>query len=287
MQTSLNHLPENKQKELNKIADTIRQNCDDVEMVILYGSYARGDYKEEKDIDPNAKSGHPSDYDILVVTHKKEVALDVNLWSKISKICQDLNLSAQPRIITHDIEALNIKLAEAQYFFSDVKKDGVIIFDTKHFELAEERNLSASEKKRIAQDHYDECCVAAESFFDGYNFYLGKKDYKRAAFMLHQSAESSYKGVLLVLSNYSPREHFLEFLGNEAAKYSNLMHNIFAKVSKEDEERFKLLEYAYIGARYDPNYKISSDDLEKLSVDVKKLLDLSKKVCEERINSLG
>lgn len=287
MKSSLAHLPKNKQDELQKITQTIRQNCDNVEMVVLYGSYARGDYKEEKDIDPKAKSGHPSDYDILVVTHKKDVALDINLWSRISKTCQDLGLSAQVRIITHDIEALNIKLAEGQYFFSDVKKDGVMLFNSKHFELAEERNLTMSEKRRIAQDYFEECFGAAESFFDGYNFYLGKNDYKRAAFSLHQSAESAYKAVLLVCSNYSPREHFLEFLGNEAAKYSNLMHNIFAKISKEDEERFKLLEYAYIGARYDPNYKISLDDLEKLSVDVKKLLELSKKVCEERINGLG
>ncbi len=287
MQTSLDHLPENKQKELNKIADTIRQNCDDVEMIILYGSYARGDYKEERDIDPNAKSGHPSDYDILVVTSKKDVALDVNLWSKISKICQDLNLSAQPRIITHDIEALNIKFAEAQYFFSDVKRDGVIIFDSKNFEIAQERNLTIIEKKRIAQDHFDEWFDNAETFFMQYRNAFEMKKYKNAAFQLHQAAESAYKSVLLVCSNYSPREHFLEFLGREAEKYSDLMKGVFARVLEEDEERFKLLEFAYIGARYDPNYRITIEDLEKLSQDVRKLLDLSKKVCEERINGLG
>jgi len=41
----------------------------------------------------------------------------------------------------------------------------------------------------------------------------------------------------------------------------------------------------YIGARYDPNYQISLYDLEKLAVDVKKLLELSKKLCEERIKN--
>jgi len=125
------NLSKSKQDELQKISKTIRANCDDVEMIILYGSYARGDYKEAKDIDPKSKSGHPSDYDILVVSSKKKTALDVNLWSRISKICQDLELSAQTRIITHDIKALNIKLAEGQYFFSDVKKDGIRIFDSK------------------------------------------------------------------------------------------------------------------------------------------------------------
>ncbi|OFW80742.1 MAG: hypothetical protein A2887_06005 [Alphaproteobacteria bacterium RIFCSPLOWO2_01_FULL_40_26] len=256
------NLSKSKQDELQKISKTIRANCDDVEMIILYGSYARGDYKEAKDIDPKSKSGHPSDYDILVVSSKKKTALDVNLWSRISKICQDLELSAQTRIITHDIKALNIKLAEGQYFFSDVKKDGIRIFDSKKFELAEERNLTANEKRRIAQDYFDECFQGAQRFYRYFNVAIDEDDFKRAAFFLHQSAESAYKAVLLVFSNYSPREHFLEFLGKEAEKYSDLMKNIFSKISKEDEERFKLLEYAYTKLKiYTPTRTLSKHSL--------------------------
>ena len=63
------------------------------------------------------------------------------------------------------------------------------------------------------------------------------------------------------------------------------MQNIFSRISKEDEDRFKLLEYAYIGGRYDPNYQITKSDLELLAKDVKRLLELSKEVCEEKIRS--
>jgi uncharacterized protein len=283
MKTTLSHLSKSKQSELKEICTTIQKNCDDVEMVILFGSYARGNFKEEKDLKPDSKSGHVSDFDILVVTKKKEVALDVSLWNKISDECKKLNLSASPRILTHDIEALNIKLAEGQYFFSDVKKDGIVLFDSTKFELAEERNLTPKEKQRIAQEHFDYWFQRAENFFRKYQLMLNENQLTDAAFDLHQAAESAYKTVLLVCSNYSPREHFLEFLGNKAEQYSELMKNIFAKISKEDEDRFKLLEYAYIGGRYDPNYKISKEDLDLLSQDVKKLLELSKKVCEERI----
>jgi HEPN domain-containing protein/predicted nucleotidyltransferase len=287
MKTSPTHLPKLKQDELEKISQTVRDNCDDVEKIVLYGSYARGNYKEEKDLKPDRKSGHVSDYDILVITEKKHVALDTSLWNKISAQCQNLNLSAQPRILTIDVEALNIKLAEAQYFYSDIKKEGVLLFDAKRFELAEERNLSPQERRRIAQDHFDEWYGAALSFFKGYSFYLSEEDYKRAAFSLHQASESAYKTVLLVFSNHCPSEHFLEFLGKNAEKYHKLMINIFAKVSKEDEERFKLLEYAYIGGRYDPNYKILPHDLELLAKDVQKLLQLTKEACEERIRNFA
>ncbi len=287
MKTNPTHLPELKQDELEKISQTIRKNCDDVEKIILYGSYARGTYKEEKDLKPDRKSGHVSDYDILVITEKKRVALDTSLWNKISQECQNLNLSAQPRILTIDIEALNIKLAEAQYFYSDIKKEGVLLFDARRFELAEERNLSAHERRRIAQDHFDEWFESAEQFFENYKFNMGKEWYKKAAFNLHQASESAYKSVLLVFSNNCPSEHFLEFLGKNAEKYHKLMSNIFAKVTKEDEDRFRLLEYAYIGARYDSNYKITKKDLEILAADVEKLLRLTKEICEERIRNFA
>ena len=285
MKNSTTHLPEIKKEELTKIAETILSSCNDVEKIILYGSYARGDYKEEKDLAPDRKSGHPSDYDILVITSKKRTALDSPFWSKISQACLDLNLSAIPKIITIDIEAINIKLAEGQYFYSDIKKEGILLFDNNKFELAQERSLSNTERKRIAQDYYDEWFTGAEEFFDGYKFFFGRESFKKSAFMLHQTAESSYKAVLLVYSNRCPSEHFLEFLGKNAEKYHRLMQNIFSRISKEDEDRFKLLEYAYIGGRYDPNYQITKSDLELLAKDVKRLLELSKEVCEEKIRS--
>jgi predicted nucleotidyltransferase len=51
MKRSLKHLPQLKQDELKKIVEAIRKSCKDVEKIVLFGSYARGDYKEKKDLD--------------------------------------------------------------------------------------------------------------------------------------------------------------------------------------------------------------------------------------------
>ena len=287
MQNSLDHLSSIKQNELKIITSTIRQNCFDVEKVILFGSYARGDYKELKDLKQDRKSGHVSDYDILVVTSKKKTALDSMLWKRISDELKKFNLSASPRILTHDIEALNIKLAEAQYFYSDVKKGGISLYDSGNFEFVEPRELTSEERGRIAQDYFGEWYLRAEEFFAGHLFYLKRGSLGIAAFSLHQSAEAAYKTTLLVFSNYIPDEHFLQFLGERAEQYSALMKNIFSKISKEDEDRFRLLEYAYIGGRYDRNYRISEEDLEILAENVRKLLEITKEVCETKINSFG
>ena len=50
MKTNLDYLPEYKKEELNRIKNVILEDCSDVEMIILFGSYARGDFTEEKDL---------------------------------------------------------------------------------------------------------------------------------------------------------------------------------------------------------------------------------------------
>ena len=53
--------------------------------------------------------------------------------------------------------------------------------------------------------------------------------------------------------------------------------------NREEKIRFKLLEYAYIGGRYDPRYFISKQDLEILAKDVEKLLNITEKICKKQI----
>ena len=58
-------------------------------------------------------------------------------------------------------------------------------------------------------------------------------------------------------------------------------------LSRDKKNRFILLDYAYIGARYDPKYRISKEDLEILAVSVKKLLELTERVCKQKINGFA
>lgn len=284
MKTTLSYLPENKQKEISSIAGRIKELAQ-VEMIILFGSYARGDYKEQKDLAPDRKSGHVSDYDILVITEDKKLAKDINLWNCLEKF-EGLNLSTHVRVISHDVEFINIQLAEGRYFFSDIKKEGAMLYDSGKFKLADKRELKPVEQQRIAQDYFDEWFEQAQHFYDDFESNLKKERYKKAAFELHQAAERSYKTVLLVFTEYNPCEHLLGMLGRMAVKHEPKLEGIFPQETREDEELFELLDYAYIGARYDPMYVIRLDQLEVLAKRVKKLMDLTEKACKERIELL-
>ena len=288
MKNSPSHLPQNKQAELAKITRVISQDCSDVTKIILFGSYARGDYKEKKDLDPNAKTGHVSDYDILVVTGKKDSVTKFTAWDKE----ENLNLSAPLRITACNIDEMNERLSEGHYFFSDVKKEGILLFDDKKFKLARKTKFSKEEKKTIAKKYFEHWFGLAQDFYGSFEMIFIQKKIQSireqksnglAAFHLHQAAEHCYKTILLVFNNYSPNEHFLKTLGNMAQKYCPEIATLFPQNTQIEKDRFKLLDYAYIGGRYDMNYKISQKDLENLAQDVKKLLEITKKVCEYKI----
>lgn len=71
MKTSLEHLPEDKQQEITSIAETI-VSLIQPEMVILFGSYSRGNWVEDKYKENGITYEYKSDYDILVVTEKPQ-----------------------------------------------------------------------------------------------------------------------------------------------------------------------------------------------------------------------
>ncbi len=279
------HLPDDKQNELKRIVSVVRDRCEDVEMIVLFGSYARGDYKEEADLKPERKSGHKSDYDILVVTGEKKTAIDTGLWQTVAKECDNAGLSTHVRIVAHDIQELNIKLAEGQYFYSDVIEEGCLLHDSGRFKLAGKRKLKPEEEKRIAQDYFDHWFERATGFWGYYEFDIQRKQYALAAFQLHQATESAFKTICLVFTHYNPNEHLLGLLCDMAAEHDAALSGIFPKETREERRRFESLDYAYIGARYDPDYRISKEDLEYLSARVKHLLDLTEKICKAKIES--
>jgi predicted nucleotidyltransferase len=232
MKKSLKHLPESKQNELQKIVSAIQKSCKDVEKIILFGSYARGDYKEKKDLKPQQKTGHISDYDILVVTEKKKTTDEFVSWNGAGK----LKLSAPVRVIAHDVESINISLAEGQYLFTDIKKEGITLFDSKKYKLANKRKLKPSEKQRIAKDYFEHWFGIAKGFYKHFEIDFAEIDVNRnteanglAAFHLHQAAEHAYKTTLLVFTNYNPQEHYLGILGRMISKYHSELTNLFPK----------------------------------------------------------
>jgi predicted nucleotidyltransferase len=69
MKTTLSHLPQHKQDQLKALTQIILDKVP-AEMIILFGSYARGDWVE----DYQEKYEYVSDFDILIVTKDRHTA---------------------------------------------------------------------------------------------------------------------------------------------------------------------------------------------------------------------
>ena len=68
-----------------------------------------------------------------------------------------------------------------------------------------------------------------------------------------------------------------------AAEQDSSLSVIFPQDTEEQCERFKQFDYAYIGGRYDPKYEIGKDDLDYFAERVKRLLELTEKICAARL----
>jgi HEPN domain-containing protein/predicted nucleotidyltransferase len=285
MKKSLSHLPKHKREELERAVSVIREMCDDVEMIILFGSHARGDYKDEEDLAPDRKSGAVSDYDILVIPKLNATAIHYSLWRSISEHCNGLSTLMPFRIIVHDAKFVKKRLKERHFFYSDIVKEGCLLYDSGKYKLNVGKELTPEQQIEIAKEHFGHWFESANEFYINFKNTFDRKSYKNAAFQLHQAAESAYKALELVFTNYIPPGHFLGAADRRIREVLPDLEVIFPCETEADKERFDLFEYAYIGARYDKDFKISKQDLEYFSGRVKLLLEIAEKLCKKKIKS--
>lgn len=286
MQTDLSYLPDDKRRELEEIVKIIRARAD-VEMVILYGSYARGEWKEEKDLDPARWSGHVSDYDILIVVDDQAKAENSLLWKEVDEALDAADFSAHPRPIVRDVNEINMALSESRYFFIDLAKEGRLLYDAGRVKLGEPGELGPADRQRLAQEYFNVWSEAAREHFDHFEYALSKDDLRRAAFNLNQATESAYKCILLVFTLYNPHEHLLSLLGRMAGRHAPVFEAIFPQDTTEHRHYFDQLDRAYIGSRYHPRFKVTREELDYLAPRVAELLAVTEKICREEIARKG
>jgi len=285
MRTDLSHLPENKRRELDEVVRLIRAQAP-VEMIILYGSHARGDWKDAKDVDPRGWSGHPSDYDLLIIVADQAQAEDALLWRKVTDSLNGAGFSAPARAIVHDINEMNMALMEHRYFFVDLYEEGRVLYDSGRFQLDEPDELGPEARKSLAEEYFSEWYGQAKSFNRIFKILLEQGDLKLAAFNLNQATESAYKCILLVHTLYCPHEHLLTSLGLEASEHGPVFKEIFPLDTPDQQHNFDQLDRAYIGSRYKTRFKVTREELDYLAPKVARLLEVTERLCRMEIDRL-
>ncbi|MCE6990190.1 HEPN domain-containing protein [Dyadobacter sp. CY323] len=279
MKTTLSHLPEDKQEELEYLTKTIIEKVP-AEMIILFGSHARGDWVE----DYQQHTEYVSDYDILVITKgRKSAKADKKWWDLKERVNSGNGEQPNVSIIHHGIGFVNNAIEQNQYFFVDILKEGVLLFDSGTFKLSEPKAMNAEKRLRKAKENFKNWFESANNFLKTFEFQFENNWFKDSAFLLHQTTEKYYVVILLVFTDYKPKIHDIEVLGNQVEKLHSAFGTVFPKNTPEKKRLFELLQKAYIDSRYNMNYKIEKAELEYLSDRVKLLRDLTERICNERI----
>ena len=296
MQTSLDHLLSTKQRELERIVQILFAEFEDatalatqkwkkqgrILKVILYGSYARGDWVE----DP--VGGYYSDYDILVVVSDDRLTDPVEYWAKaddhfVREVTISKRISAPVAFIVHSLADVNDQLMRGRPFFIDAIQQGVVLYEADGHPFATPQPLTEEAARAEAQKYFDEWFPAATKRFEGARFYMEKGYFKDAAFDLHQTAERLYHCVLLTLTLYSPKSHKLNFLRAQAEPLVHELIAVWPRDTKFARRCFELLQQAYVNARYSPHYKITPEELDWLADRVLLLQKTVRDVCERRL----
>jgi predicted nucleotidyltransferase/HEPN domain-containing protein len=291
MQISLPKKSIEYQSTIEKIKDIIiAKGGNKLACVILFGSFARGDFVYDNYVKNGTSYNYSSDIDILIIFKNSKYNSSINLKNAIENEVerQNLNKRHSLSIIIESIKSVNKLLQEGHFFFSDIKKEGILLYqdEDQKYQLAQSKELSNLEKRVVMQKHFDIWFKNGEDFlFNAFNCLNYQKN-KNAAFQLHQAVEHFLGCVLLVFTYYKPKTHKLDILIKLCANQNHQFLKIFPRDTKEEINCFNLLNSAYIDARYEEDYQISQEQLKYLMKQVKELKVTTQKTCKDKINFL-
>ncbi|XWN34899.1 MAG: HEPN domain-containing protein [Roseivirga sp.] len=257
----------------------------EVEKIILFGSYATGKWVEDTYVKDGTTYEYKSDYDILIVTDQRIYEVS-RRWEEVKEAIRSNPFLTRTVMISHIIKFLNEKIRDNYYFYVDIAREGILLYDRGNYELDSPQPLSPKKRLGKAEEDFEYWFRKGEEFFMHYRYAIKDKGYSMAAFLLHQSTESYYAALLLVFTDYRPKTHDLEELCHQATKVSEVLKAVFPRQAAAEKRAFDLLRRAYVDARYDKTYTITLQELQYLSERVLLLRALTEQLCKEEMQRL-
>ncbi len=297
MKSSIAHLPDRKQRELARVLDILFEEFADaleggsaefkkkgrILKVILFGSYARGGWVDE----PHTMKGYRSDFDLLIIVNNRKLADFASYWYKArDRLSREPAIQTPVSFIVHSRREVNGYLRDGQYFFSDIRREGVVLYELDEEPLVEPKPLTAQQRYETANEHVLDRLPHAQYHVTLFQTALRDHHTKHAAFELHQALEQAYSVVLLALTNYSPPSHNLSFLRSLAEEQDRRLAEAWPRDQQRFRAWFNTLNEAYVKSRYSRHYEISEEALVWLGERTAELHRTVEQVCREHLETL-
>jgi HEPN domain-containing protein len=134
---------------------------------------------------------------------------------------------------------------------------------------------SPSKGPSIIQEAGTNFIGLATEFMAGAELYIQRQQWPLAAFMLHQAAENALHAILKAATGLHMNTHNLDKLLRYCSMLTDRMQQILPRNEANNQRLFKLLQDAYIHARYKEALPINLNDITLLMKRVQALLELA------------
>lgn len=313
--TNIDDLPSHIQDELGQIVKIIKKATIDAKMVWLFGSFARGEQIDDVNVRPDGiVTEYHSDLDLLLVVKQEGTGGGRAKQRHKNEVLRALETRdvVKPRIhaIFVETKRFDEALGEGQFFYSDIVKEGRLLWDQGH-PLVEPKNMDDPQlRRRLSEGYFHKYYKLAMSFRQGFEFYYQTGNYSIGLFTLHQMCEHLFHTMLLVYTNYKPRTHDLNGLGQDCGAVFppiiNAFHDVPYREMKSktpngcrglfhvqsdpandtpEQKLWRLLQAAYVDSRYEINFKVEPEEAEALGQKVERLQKVIHKACLEKVQS--
>jgi HEPN domain-containing protein len=281
MNISLQHLSVQKQRQVQTIIQIVRQAVNP-EKIVLFGVYG-GPGPGAEFLNGRQFPAALVTYDLLVVTRRGDRRSDYELHDIIENRCR---ACAPVTVLVHDIDFVNNRLSEGHYFFTMLRREATLLYDAGLIPLGPAIRPDLEQIRKAAQKDFERWRLQARAFFRSAVFNCEQKEWKMAAFLLHQSAEHIYQAILLAFTGYKPTTHNLDKLRRYTNRFSIELALLFPRDNEEEDRLFRLLLQGYVDARYKDDYLISGEEAILLAERIDRLLSIAERVCRNRFISL-
>jgi len=288
--THIDDLPDLIQEDLGKLLKVLRDKAPaKLMMAWLYGSYARGDYINRRNVYPDGLvTEYHSDLDILLVIDQEGQGQYKRRRHK-DKLRKTIKESADTKTKLHivfvEMRVFDRALEEGHYFYEEVLKEGRLLFDRGHPLPPQKGEHSPKLRRRKSKAWFMKFYPLVVGFKRGVEFYYQISDDRLTMLNLHQMSEHLFHVLDLVFTDYKMRSHDLnELLEECGAFFPELVPAMRPEIPIEIKQ-WGLLQEAYVNARYDEDWFVEHADVEALIEKIARLQDMIYHAAVEKISS--
>jgi len=250
--------------ELKRVTDFILSQKIRTEKIICFGSTIKSTKNTScfENNEDETKSSELNKYYILLVPSIEEKQADVVIQQRIE---QALKQFAEVTIIIHRMQEINQALQNGNSFFTTIYKKGMLLYDSDNEPFigpTEGEEISKRTTKR--EKLWNKWFELSENFLSGARFYAKEQKNNLAIFMLHQTLQHCYSGMLRVLTGYRTNT-------NGLSRLLRLIENIIPESkfsgtynTPENTRLTKLLLKGFGDARYNDKFEATPEEVETL-----------------------